>query len=176
MFGFRFFAIAFVAACPSLQVLAADQIAASTRSRQAVHEADTAPHVQVRLGGVMREIAYRFSNSYWAANGGNWGLAQYQLIALDETLNTAKKLAPDQTAMLHGFQTTYTAPLLDEIARKNLQLFNDKFAVAMSGCNECHIRHERGFLQYNVPEPASTGAFLDFTAKTEPRRDLIKRH
>ncbi|MCY0853562.1 hypothetical protein [Cupriavidus sp. D39] len=44
----------------------------------------TLASIQPGLGTVMHEMAYRLTNIYWAANGGNWGLAQYQLKELLE--------------------------------------------------------------------------------------------
>jgi hypothetical protein len=119
----------------------------------------------------MREIADRFSNSYWAANGGNWGLAQYQLMGLREALEVAKTRRPSLAPVLTTFEQNYNAPLLKAINQTNLPEFNRRFTVAINGCNECHAKLGRGFLRYQIPQPGENGSFLDFTAKTQPRRD-----
>jgi len=71
--------------------------------------------------------------------------------------------------MLNDFLVNYNEPLLGAIQRMNLVQFNQNFSNALSGCNECHAKQDRGFLHYVVPEPSSTGAFLDFSAKSLPR-------
>lgn len=132
---------------------------------------DTIASIQPGLGTVMREIGYRFANAYWAANGGNWGLAQYQLKALREAEDVAKLTRPQQAQMLNTFEESFSEPMVKAIESKDLPLFNRRFSAAIDGCNACHTKLGFEFLRYQVPEASESGAFLDFSAKTEPKSD-----
>jgi hypothetical protein len=61
------------------------------------------------------------------------------------------------------------------IQNKNLKGFNRRFSTAIEGCNECHTQQGRAFLRYQIPQAGDNGNFLDFTAKTDPRSDGVKR-
>lgn len=57
--------------------------------------------IQPGLGAIMHEYGNRFTNMYFAANGDNWGLAQYELKEMLEaqeiaeiTLNFSLKTRP----------------------------------------------------------------------------------
>ena len=129
---------------------------------------DAIASIQPGLGTVMREIAYRFSNAYWAANGGNWGLAQYQLTSLREAEAAVELTRPQHAQMLAAFERSYSEPLAGSIANKDLEQFNRRFSSAIDGCNSCHEKTGYGFLRYQVPAAGESGAFLDFAAKSEP--------
>jgi hypothetical protein len=150
---------------------ARDSVDARVETGELTEMATANTLISQHIGAVMREIADRFSNSYWAANGGNWGLAQYQLVGLREALEVAKTRRPSLAPVLTTFEQTYNAPLLNAINQTNLPEFNRRFTVAINGCNECHAKLGRAFLRYQIPQPGESGSFLDFTAKTQPRRD-----
>jgi hypothetical protein len=44
----------------------------------------------------MREVGDRFQNMYFAAKGGNWGLAFYMSKYMNNALNPAKLTKPDE--------------------------------------------------------------------------------
>lgn len=149
--------------------------AAPARSEGVEHGATTLQHEQradsasrLGLSDVMREIGYRLANSFWAASGGNWGLAQYQLYQLRVAEDTAKLDDPAHASMVAEFEASYRVPLADAVLEKDLGKFNKHFAKAIEGCNACHARLGYGFLHYQIPEAGGTGAFLDFGLKTEP--------
>lgn len=126
------------------------------------------PPASPAFSNIMREIGYRLANSYWAANGGNWGLARYQLQKLRLAEDAAKLENANHRKMLATFEDLHRAPLAAAVSRKDLTRFNHDFANAISGCNECHAKAGLPYLHYQVPEASGTGAFLDFTLQTEP--------
>lgn len=131
---------------------------------------DALAGIQPGLGAVMNEIGTRFANLYWAANGGNWGLAQYQLKELLEAQEVAEVTRPARAPMLKAFEQSYLEPLAAAIKKKDLSQFNPRFAAAEQGCNACHTALGYGFIRYHVPKrpPAS---WLNFTLKTSPSYD-----
>src|SRR5512142_2657384 len=89
------------------------------------------------LDGVMREIAYRMPIAFWAASGGNWGLAQYQLNRLRMAVEAAELSDPEHRKMLADFETKHRVPLAEAVAAKNVSVFNRRFVRAIDGCNLC---------------------------------------
>ncbi|HKJ07502.1 MAG TPA: hypothetical protein VKA76_00285 [Gammaproteobacteria bacterium] len=134
---------------------------------------DALAAIQPGLGVVMHEVGYRFTNAYRAANGGNWGLAQYQLKELREALEVAEATRPQRAGMLKAFEHTHLDPVGEAIEKKNLAEFNPRFAEAVKGCNACHTALGMHFIRYRVPEGTHPGG-LDFTLKTDPRYEESK--
>jgi hypothetical protein len=134
---------------------------------------DALASIQPGLGAVMHEFAYRFANTYWAANGGNWGLAQYQLKELLEAQEVAELTRPQRAPMLKANEQAYLKPLAKAIEKADLAQFNRDFAEAIKGCNGCHTALGYGFLHYRLPDKAPQ-EFLDFTVKTAPKYEEAK--
>lgn len=124
--------------------------------------------IQPGLGVVMHEFGYRFADMYWAANGGNWGLAQYQLKELIEAQEVAEVTRPQRAPMLKTFEDNHLAPLKKTIEKKDISQFRRSFSAAMDACNACHTALGYGFIRYRIPEQ-SRQEFLDFSLKTEPK-------
>jgi len=128
---------------------------------------DALVSIQPGLGIVMHEFGYRFTNTYWAALGGNWGLAQYQLKELLEAQEVAEMTRPQRAAMLKANEDANLAPLARAIEHKDLPAFKRAFAQAVNGCNGCHAATGVGFIHYRVPDQPPQGV-LDYTMKTNP--------
>lgn len=124
--------------------------------------------IQPGLGMVMHEIGYRFADMYWAANGGNWGLAQYQLKELIEAQEVAEVTRPQRAPMLKAFEDNHLAPLGKAIEKKDISQFRRSFSAAVDACNACHTALGYGFIRYRVPKQ-SLHEVLDFSLKTEPK-------
>lgn len=124
--------------------------------------------IQPGLGVVMHEIGYRFANIYWAANGGNWGLAQYQLKELLEAQEVAEVTRPKRAPMLKAFETGHLVPVAKAIEKKDISQFRRSFSAAVDGCNACHTALGYSFIRYRVPKQ-SNHEVLDFAVKTEPK-------
>ncbi len=123
--------------------------------------------IQPGLGVVMHELGWRFANVYWAANGGNWRLAQYQLYELREASEVGEVTRPGRAGMLEAFERTHLLPLAGHLERKDLEAFNQTFTATVKACNACHTALGYGFIQYRVP-PQPNQPVLDFTLKSEP--------
>ncbi|MEX6502581.1 hypothetical protein [Pseudomonas zhanjiangensis] len=129
---------------------------------------DALASIQPGLGVVMHEIGYRFAALYWAAKGGNWGLAQYQLKELGEAQEVAEVTRPRRREMLKAFEGSYLAPLRKAIEAQDGDAFGKRFLQAQQGCNACHTALGYGFIQVHVPESPVPG-ILDYSLKSEPR-------
>lgn len=153
---------------PFLVAHASGEVAKSITEGSVESRIDVLSSIQPGLGVVMREFGDRFANIYWAANGGNWGLAQYQLKELRESQEVAEITRPQRAGMLKAFESTYLLPLDQAILSKNTKTFNEKFSEAENACNACHTALGYGFIKFKVPT-ASKETLLDFTLKTDPK-------
>jgi len=124
--------------------------------------------IQPGLGVVMHEIGYRMSAMYRAANGGNWGLAQYELKELLEAQEVAELTRPKRAPMLKGFEDGNLDPLGKAISKKDINLFNKRFTAAVNSCNACHTALGYGFIKYKVSGQPKHDV-LDYNLKTEPK-------
>ena len=130
--------------------------------------------IQPGFGNIMREIAYRVTNGYWAAQGGNWGLAQYQFQMLERAMDAGMRTTPKLVQSLRPYEQTFLEPLTTAIAHKRLDQFNSHFAAALGGCNDCHKETGLGFIWYELPETSGSASFLEYGLQTEPRVNKAK--
>lgn len=159
-----------VLTCLSL-CLATVAVAGETRDIQRgtlESRVDSLASIQPGLGVIMHEIGYRFAAMHWAANGGNWGLAQYELKELLEAQEVAEVTRPQRAPMLKAFQDSHLVPLEKAIQKKDLAEFGRRFTAAANACNACHTALGYSFIHFRVPQQSSHEV-LDFSLDTDPK-------
>ena len=125
--------------------------------------------IQPRFGTLMNEYGNRFVDVYFAAEGDNWGFAQYQLKELRELQKVGELIRPGSAKLLKAFGDTYLAPLESTVAAKEWSKFGDFYRDAVKGCNECHVATGRAYIHFQVPaRPVED--YIDFTRESRPRR------
>jgi len=115
----------------------------------------------------MREVGDRFQNMYFAAKGGNWGLAFYMSKYMNNALNPAKVTKPDEYPLWESFYKEKFAPVNKAIMAKDFAAFEKEYTAVIKECNACHTAMGYGFIQvakektppdngikYNVPSKA----------------------
>lgn len=115
-------------------------------------KADKLAEIQPGLGTVMLEYSFRFGTLYYAAQGGNWKLADYQMKEMLEIQEVGETTRPARAKPLKDFEEKFLNPLEAAIKAANLKDFNAKFAAAQTGCNECHTDQKFGFIHYELPK------------------------
>ena len=113
---------------------------------------DTLANIQPGLGTVMIEYANRFTNTYYAAQAGNWGMAAYQLKEMPEIQEVAENTRPGRKDALQGFEHSALASLAKDIVNQDLTGFNADFKTATAFCNACHQATGFGYIAYSVPD------------------------
>ena len=131
--------------------------------------------IQPGLGAIMHEFGNRFTQMHFAANGGNWGLAQYELKEMLEAQEIAEITRPQRAAMLKAFEANYLTPLSESIEKQNIAQFNQRFKGAVTGCNACHTALGYQFIQYRLPLKGGNG-LLNFSLKTKPAYEEKKEY
>jgi hypothetical protein len=110
--------------------------------------------LQPGLGTVMIEYGYRFTTAYYAAKGGNWGLAAYQVKEMREIQEVGETTRPARAGALKAFETAFLDPLDKAIEAKDLKKFQAAFNASVEGCNGCHTSQGFAFIKYELPKAA----------------------
>ncbi len=116
----------------------------------------TLADLQPGLGTVMIEYGNRYTNAYYAAKGGNWDLAAYQIKEAREIQEVGETTRPARAQALKGFEKNYLDPLDEAVKTKDFKKFDKAFKDGIQGCNTCHIGQGFPFIKYELPKaPAS---------------------
>ena len=95
----------------------------------------------------MREVGDRFQNMYFAAKGGNWGLAFYMSKYMNNALNPAKLTKPDEYPLWASFYTEKFAPVNKAIMAKDVAAFEKEYTAVIKECNACHTAMGYAFIK-----------------------------
>lgn len=112
----------------------------------------TLADLQPGLGTVMIEYSGRYTNAYYAAKGGNWGLAGYQIKEAREIQEVGETTRPGRAAALKAFESAYLDPLDKAIAAKDFKKFEVAFKAGIQGCNGCHASNGFPYIKYELPK------------------------
>ena len=147
-------------------------LGASTSPPAPVAEERKAPDLKDVIGVLpkfaipMREVGDRFQNMYFAAKGGNWGLAYYMSKYMNGAMNPAKITKPDEYPMWSGFYESSIEPVNKAILAKDFAAFEKRYAEAVEGCNACHATMGYSFIKVSrLKAPPDPG--LDYTLKSK---------
>jgi hypothetical protein len=120
----------------------------------------------------MMDVAYHFTNLWFAGQHQNWPLAQFYFNEARSHIVWAVRLVPvrkTSTGELHlqemfdAFDKTLLTDLKKQIADKNGKQFKVAYRAALDGCNSCHTAAEKPFLHIVVPDKPEV-QIVDFTA------------
>lgn len=112
----------------------------------------TLENIQPGLGTIMMEYAARYTNAYYAAKGGNWGLAAYQIKEAKEAQEVGETTRPKRAEALKAFESSYLAPIEKAIEAKDFKKFDVAFKAGIQGCNGCHASQGFPFIKYELPK------------------------
>jgi len=119
----------------------------------------------------MMDVAYHFTNLWFAGQHQNWPLAQFYFNEARNHILWAIRLVPVRKTsggelhlqeMFDGFDTSLLADLKKQIAEKNRAQFNTAYRAALGGCNACHVAAEKPYLHIVVPDKPEVH-IVDFT-------------
>jgi len=108
--------------------------------------------IQPGLGTVMIEYSDRMTNTYYAAKGGNWGLAGYMLKEALEIQEVGEATRPGRAGALKAFEKAYLDTLDEAIRSKDFSKFDTAFKSTVKGCNGCHASQGFPFIEYKLPD------------------------
>lgn len=114
----------------------------------------------------MREVGDRFQNMYYAAQGGNWGLAFYMSKYMNNAMKPAQLTKPKEYPDWKVFYENDFAPVNKAIMAQDFKTFEKQYNAVIKSCNDCHVGMGYGFIKV-VPlkEPADRG--MNYTVKSK---------
>ena len=120
---------------------------------------------------VMKDIAYHFSNLWFAARAQNWPLAGFYLNETRSHLRWAVRIRPvrrttsgdlDLRGILDGMDRSLLTGVQRTIEARDLPAFSKAYRDTLAGCYACHQASEKPYLRLRVPE-APEGRMIEFS-------------
>jgi hypothetical protein len=108
--------------------------------------------IQPGLGTVMIEYGNRYTTAYYAAKGGNWQWAAYQVKEAREIQEVGETTRPSRAPGLKKFESTFLDPIDAAIKAKDFKKFDAAFKSGIAGCNGCHVKEGFPYIKYQLPD------------------------
>ena len=157
---------------------AADAPAAGKPAVAAPDEVATLKAQVARLQGMvpdqshsMSDVAYHFTNLWFAGRAGNWPLAQFYADETHSHLKWAVRIIPvrkdrdghdvDLGGILTALEQTSLKDLDQSIKGKDGRKFEAAYRAQMENCMACHRAAGKEFIRLHVPERPDAGV-VDF--------------
>jgi len=108
------------------------------------------------LGEYMTTIQLHAAKLKFAATNSNWGLADYELGELGETIEAAEALHAIKnnvniTDVLSSLHETQLPLVKQSIDQKNIKAFESAYTQTLATCNGCHKSAGYGFIHIIPP-------------------------
>jgi hypothetical protein len=109
----------------------------------------------------MMDVAYHFTNLWFAGQHQNWPLAQFYFNETRSHILWAIRLVPIRKTsggeihlqeMFDAFDKTLLSDLKDQIVARDRAKFSMAYRQALNGCNACHTAAEKPYLHVIVPD------------------------
>lgn len=114
----------------------------------------------------MREVGDRFQNMYFAAKGGNWGLAAYMSKYMNGAMNPAKLTKPAEYPAWSSFYNDTFAPVNKAIMAQDVVAFEKEYMAVIKHCNDCHAGMGYGFIKV-VKQKTASDIGIDYKVKSK---------
>lgn len=128
----------------------ADQSTGKTRHGELT--LDQLAELQPGLADLMPAVGDRFWIAYYAAQGGNWALARYQLRHLAMLLRRGAITRPKHAANLTEYERASLGPLFDAIQARDFTRFRLAFDDATAVANRLHVELGHPDIVWRLPE------------------------
>lgn len=114
----------------------------------------------------MREVGDRFQNMYYAAKGGNWGLAFYMSKYMNGAMKPASLTKPAEYPEWANFYSKTFDPVNKAIMAQDFKKFDKEYKAVITNCNDCHAAMGYGFIKVKMLKaPADQG--IDYSVKSK---------
>jgi hypothetical protein len=154
--------------CFTLNITAASAFAQADASGSIAAELTALKAEVQRLKGMvpdqshaMKDVAYHFTNLWFAAQKQNWPLAEFYLAETRSHLRWAVRIIPVRKTpqgqelrladLLDPIDKTLMTELQARIAAKDGDGFRAKYEQTLSTCYGCHVAAGKPFLRLQIP-------------------------
>ncbi len=112
---------------------------------------DQLAELQPGLGTLMRDVSDRYWILYYAAKGGNWELAAYQLRGLRSLYKKGATTRPKYKGMLENHEKKILDPLQKHIEEKNFAEFEKTYRAGIELANKMHAASDHAEIVWKLP-------------------------
>jgi hypothetical protein len=125
----------------------------------------------------MMDVAYHFTNLWFAGQHRNWPLAQFYFNEARNHILWAIRLVPVRKTsggelhlqeMFDAFDGSLLTDLKKQIAAQDRAQFAVAYRAALNGCNACHMAAEKPYLHIVVPDKPEVH-IVDFTPESQAK-------
>jgi cytochrome c553 len=108
----------------------------------------------------MTQIAYNFSNLWFAAQAGNWPLAKFYIDETRVRIRWAMRITPnrristgqlDLLPIAASIEENQIKAVADAVAAQDQTTFRNAYTGLMQACQGCHEASEKPFLRLQIP-------------------------
>ena len=131
---------------------------------------DQLAELQPGLADLMPAVGDRFWIAYYAAEGGNWALARYQLRHLAMLLRRGAITRPKHAASLAEYERSSLGPLFDAIQAKDLDAFRRAYQDAAAVANRLHVELGHPDIVWQLPALPPAQLDLGPQPEAEPKQ------
>jgi hypothetical protein len=121
---------------------------------------DQLAEIQPGMAAIMKVVGDRYTQTYYAAKGGNWKLAAYQLNQLRAVFRTAKVTRPKFAEDLETFDKEYLQPIFKTIHEKDWGQFEASFRRGELGSDLYHDKRGVSYIRYKLPDQVTSNLDL----------------
>lgn len=122
------------------------------RTRHGSLSLDQLAELQPGLADLMPQVGDRYWIAYYAAKGGNWALAAYQLRHLVQLLRRGALTRPKHAANLTGYEQASIGPLLAAAKARDFAAFERAYQEATEEANRLHRELGHPDIVWRLPE------------------------
>jgi hypothetical protein len=112
---------------------------------------DQLAELQPGLGQLMPLVSERYWTLYYAAKGGNWALADYEVRSLRSLWTKMSTTRPKYKAMLDNYTKKIFDPLAQHITVKNFTEFEKVYKKGIELANTMHVASNHGEIVWKLP-------------------------
>lgn len=117
---------------------------------------DDLAQLQPGLGRLMPEVSRRYWYLYYAAKGGNWRLARYQLNQIRAVFRVGAATRPHMAKYLDAFDKGYLGPVGEAIEACDGQTFEEAYRRGIAGANRFHRETNHPEVVWKLPPDPPT--------------------
>lgn len=112
---------------------------------------DQIAELQPGLNQLMPQVGDRYWVLFYAAQGGNWDLAAYEVRALRSLWKKMATTRPKYKAMLESYGAQIFDPLDQHIASQNFPEFERIYRQGIMLANQMHVASKHGEIIWKLP-------------------------
>jgi hypothetical protein len=129
----------------------ADQEPIVGKTRHGELTLDQMASMQPGLNRLMPEISERYWILYYAAQGGNWTLAHYQLRSVRNLFKIGEQTRPKMASYLAAFDQGHLGAVEHAIEAKDWAAFDQAYQASITGLNKMHAATDHGYIVWKLP-------------------------